>query len=452
MFVNESWGSSPLPEFQSFKLIFAAYLADIGFPEKCLEFLDSIMYLSNHENHCINHYCLEKLQELYDRLSPETHQNLEKSKANDSGIHYGENYSSQNYNDENYDNQYYVDEKHDNHYSNDENYYNQNYGGEYYSDNLQLPTNDQLEHQNQNSLYNDSAAYQTENNDEISDFPAQSKENSYTLNENQNLSASMQPELISKSFVGATSNLVEEHSKNEQIMPPPPIPVPSESRKLSNYGNDDLGFGNSSLKKKESKSVELEIKEKEAAKGSTPNLDKSKDGINLLISHVIAKKNGGLWSSITSILPFGVGIKDKDEGAKEMHLPQGSSFVYDPNLKKWVNKKGGIIEKEESLAPPPLIPEKLASSLPNNDNQLLKSGTINEKGSQKKRSARSKYVDVMNPTGTTTEMPTLVPQFTPSNKPNHEMMAVKIIITYFNFIFLGCGDEHELWFICKQRV
>ena len=165
----------------------------------------------------------------------------------------------------------------------------------------------------------------------------------------------------------------------------------------------------------------------------------------------------GLWSSITSMLPFGGGSKDKEDTAKKAHLPEGSSFVYDPELKKWVNKKGGPVAEKDDLVPPPIVPSSVSANpraakiaeTPNSapsplpgqiDSTLVSdSGTkSSEKGnSSKKRSARSKYVDVMNPNASADSAPA-VPQFGIMPPLQQSTSQPRMMVMMVRFSFSGC--------------
>ena len=150
-----------------------------------------------------------------------------------------------------------------------------------------------------------------------------------------------------------------------------------------------------------------------------------------------------------SVLGFG-GRKDGEEGPKKAHLPSGSSFHYDPVLKKWVNKNGGAEKPKEELAPPPIIPvstgpktshstttptprnnEKLHNSMPLSSlNGTKEVGSSVPDGKGKKRSARSKYVDVLNP-DSAPKTPSFMPSFPGSSgsgqKPKMMMNVVLIV-------------------------
>lgn len=127
---------------------------------------------------------------------------------------------------------------------------------------------------------------------------------------------------------------------------------------------------------------------------------------------------------------FGSKNKDDTPGAKKAHLPSGSNFYYDEKLKKWVNKSStGEIQKEKELAPPPVAgaisshaAQKLASTPAGtpaptalnsrNPSPMLPSNNgLSRPG--KKRGARSKYVDTLNPN--VVDEPSLTVQaFTPN--------------------------------------
>lgn len=165
----------------------------------------------------------------------------------------------------------------------------------------------------------------------------------------------------------------------------------------------------------------------------------------------------GLWSSITSMLPFGGGSKDKEETAKKAHLPEGSSFVYDPELKKWVNKKVAPVAGKDDLVPPPIVPSSVSANpsaakiaeTPNSapsplpgqieNPSVSDSGTkSSEKGNlSKKRSARSKYVDVMNPNASA-DAASAVPQFGIIPPLQQSTSQPKMMVMMVRLYFFGC--------------
>ncbi|KAG9002395.1 hypothetical protein FRB93_011512 [Tulasnella sp. JGI-2019a] len=107
--------------------------------------------------------------------------------------------------------------------------------------------------------------------------------------------------------------------------------------------DDDLGFGNNSSKKKKSSTDEAHA---DAAK-SKPEADAAK-------APSVEKKPDATRSS--SWLPWKWGAKKEEAlasgpGPVKAKLGEESSFYYDKDLKRWVNKKAG-----DSVTPPPTPP------------------------------------------------------------------------------------------------
>jgi hypothetical protein len=146
------------------------------------------------------------------------------------------------------------------------------------------------------------------------------------------------------------------------------------------------------------------------------------------VAENVPENRKGILSAIANLFYF----RKKDENQPvRVHLPSESNFYYDSNLNKWVNKKAGTIsENDETLAPPPIISNPtLASSdvaLTSSDrksslsspNNVLMPGAVpstTNKGG-KRRTARSKYVDVINPNTTTNSgVASFVPSFAPGD-------------------------------------
>jgi hypothetical protein len=130
-------------------------------------------------------------------------------------------------------------------------------------------------------------------------------------------------------------------------------------------------------------------------------------------------------------------------------LPVGTTFYFDETTKKWVNKNAtASAEKEETLAPPPIIPAKATATAPmlvSNPSgmppapptsagspmasyntpiplgAITGSSDLTRAPSKKKRSARSKYVDIINPNATATAyvQPMMVPVWNPNQEIQH---------------------------------
>lgn len=113
--------------------------------------------------------------------------------------------------------------------------------------------------------------------------------------------------------------------------------------------------------------------------------------------------------------------------APKAHLPSGSSFYYDKDLKKWVNKVAGPSSGHEKvLEPPPIIasPGPPASSAPAAG---AHPGKISNRAvpSSSARSARSRYVDVMNPGVVSESQPVATPFMQPKQNNAPTMVTIK---------------------------
>ena len=110
--------------------------------------------------------------------------------------------------------------------------------------------------------------------------------------------------------------------------------------------------------------------------------------------------------------------KDDQPDVPKAHLPSGSSFYFDPELKKWVNKNASSTSAEESKpAAPPILAKK--PELTNPGGPPMGGGPPRNS----KRGARSKYVDVINPNSAAEQVAPVnsfmpaAPQQTHSAKP-----------------------------------
>ncbi|KAJ3261579.1 vesicle coat component [Boothiomyces macroporosus] len=118
----------------------------------------------------------------------------------------------------------------------------------------------------------------------------------------------------------------------------------------------------------------------------------------------------------------------KEEPKKEVykaHLPTGNPIVYDPVTKKWVKKDqlGKVETKEEAPPPPPpIVPSAPSSDAGGPPPAKFSESPIStptgatppiSRSSTKKRGARSKYVDIINPNSAESSpiVQSFVPQF-----------------------------------------
>lgn len=108
------------------------------------------------------------------------------------------------------------------------------------------------------------------------------------------------------------------------------------------------------------------------------------------------------------------------------HLPTGSSFYYDNDLKKWVNKNATVSSTPAVVpAPPPkmaslnsvnrsVTPDGLRPPLPQSVQAIGAPPSINHSKLADKRGARSKYVDILNPNASVEHTAPVFATFVPS--------------------------------------
>ena len=217
--------------------------------------------------------------------------------------------------------------------------------------------------------------------------------------------------------------------------------------------DEDLGFGNTSLRKNSNPKPEESNAGPEANQGET-----DKEATEQQSSLKDNKNSAANQSSASLLSYFGsifAGKKtEKPETATESkaHLPSGSTFYYDTELKKWVNKSAnGDAEKKEEVGPPPVVPpstpnhltpaqsqapsqvpSRQASPAPVN-NQLNEKAfgqaLANKRSSSAlggaRRSARQRYVDIINPDAPKESMPVVGSFMPPPNKIAGDMPVVE---------------------------
>ncbi|KAI8812574.1 Sec23-binding domain of Sec16-domain-containing protein [Cladochytrium replicatum] len=206
------------------------------------------------------------------------------------------------------------------------------------------------------------------------------------------------------------------------------VPPPSMSDTKHTDFEDDLGLGNNALKKKEDKN-NSQGDGKEAAKPEKPAATSSYTS---------------MFSSITKVIPFmGRRKSDPDMGGKEkekatqVHLGGENPFVYNPTTKRWERKDGAPIREEEKKPPPPpMTPVQLSRgstpAIPGTPSPALSTSSVTDglpgrqpspgpytpgtkRGSvASRRTARSRYVDVMNPDSANRTPETSVKSFLPT--------------------------------------
>ena len=104
-------------------------------------------------------------------------------------------------------------------------------------------------------------------------------------------------------------------------------------------------------------------------------------------------------------------------------MPSGSKFYYDKDFKKWVNKDAGASSEEtKPLAPPPIVTPStsltnktpdISPPQPNVSSTHPTNQPVNSVSAVgKRKNARSRYVDVINPNATASEINSFVPSLT----------------------------------------
>lgn len=112
-------------------------------------------------------------------------------------------------------------------------------------------------------------------------------------------------------------------------------------------------------------------------------------------------------------------------------------------MKKWVNKSGGPTEEKAELAPPPILASTETINTPkgkadNSPTPSIPKNTSDGGAQPKKRGARSRYVDILNPNANAAPqgpVAAFIPTFPASNSnvSPPKMMMVSYCQTLFNF-------------------
>eukprot|EP00842_Homolaphlyctis_polyrhiza_P000065 jgi/Hompol1/1059/HPOL_005500-RA len=158
-----------------------------------------------------------------------------------------------------------------------------------------------------------------------------------------------------------------------------PSAAPTESKSIREDEVEDLGFGNSSLRKVKSAMPLTDSQDKTASASATTDRrasdpDTSASGAKQA-SEVTQAKNqsatpdaekkaaGGSRSIFGGIGSWLFMAKPKQDenapagGVPKAFLPTGNSLYYDNDLKRWVNKGADAsAEAKKELAPPPIVP------------------------------------------------------------------------------------------------
>ncbi|KAI9137514.1 hypothetical protein BKA69DRAFT_1090024, partial [Paraphysoderma sedebokerense] len=201
-------------------------------------------------------------------------------------------------------------------------------------------------------------------------------------------------------------------------------PAPSKRRDYFDDMDDDLGLGNTSSKKESSTPAQANSDNSTAKDAGLKGDGKNDEGPSK------NEVSGSIFGFLKSALPFGGGRKSSDASGKKAvkaNLGETNQFYYDEKLKKWVNKNAPADEQKESPLPPPprattpsvptgpnptpapsaqpsrvgtpvggLPPSRGSTPIPNS---LSNSQTYGAALGGTRLRGRSKYVDVLNPSG-----------------------------------------------------
>ncbi|WFD23431.1 hypothetical protein MEQU1_002121 [Malassezia equina] len=130
---------------------------------------------------------------------------------------------------------------------------------------------------------------------------------------------------------------------------PVPVSPPKQETNDADDADDDLGLGNTGHKEPE-KHTESKEEEKPAEKPAEKSTEKLAG--NSWLGRLLGTRNNAQSQS------------DKEGKASKAHLGEETSFYYDKDLKRWINKKAGDDGKAApaALPPPPKAAAKPATS------------------------------------------------------------------------------------------
>ncbi|KAJ3024727.1 UNVERIFIED_CONTAM: hypothetical protein HDU68_007829 [Siphonaria sp. JEL0065] len=238
--------------------------------------------------------------------------------------------------------------------------------------------------------------------------------------------AASAPVAASSRFSQPTS-LSQHASFNEQA----PLTAESAKRSWDQGEDDDLGFGNKPLVT----SPQTETPEPVTQEASSTTSEKP---VATAETPKEERRKSGSWIPSISSLFGRKPAEDKDKAEKTVYkanLDSGLKLVFDQAQKKWVH--GGTKEAvatTATVAPPPMASSqsaptsRLSTPTPNDPAPRPASGLSNNPssndvtggqygvalGGNRKRGARNKYVDVMNPNGKPAAAPPAFKSFLPS--------------------------------------
>ena len=140
--------------------------------------------------------------------------------------------------------------------------------------------------------------------------------------------------------------------------PPPPSATASAAQDEEPDEDDDLGFGNTSHKKTAASDKDnAESQAKEPPKEPEPKAKPAE------------KSSGNSWlGRLLGSRSSSAQQNEKEGKAVRAHLGEETSFYYDKELKRWVNKKAGVDNAAAPAALPP--PPKKPASAPASDTKI----------------------------------------------------------------------------------
>ncbi|KAI9338587.1 Sec23-binding domain of Sec16-domain-containing protein, partial [Zopfochytrium polystomum] len=230
---------------------------------------------------------------------------------------------------------------------------------------------------------------------------------------------------------------------------PPLAPPPSaQAESAQDDFEDELGLSNSSLRKNKKKEDgpsaapqpgPPKAESSKSADDVSASAPKAETGASSSSSTSSSARSSGIFSFIPS---FGWGSKKEDKAAvKVADLGEGNQLTFDPVQKRWVSKKTGApVSATKDVPPPPMAsswsapasrnvtpappvgtkpplssedptPARAASALPQlsgDADRLGSTSSINSAGGGgRRRGARNKYVDIMNPGSTASPSPSV---------------------------------------------
>ncbi|KAJ3274528.1 vesicle coat component [Terramyces sp. JEL0728] len=439
--LNRQWQNTPFISLQQYKLKYASFLGDIGYSDQASRYLDSItsftQYLAPDEDEDTDLFTSSLIRFKSNYLKLDADQPII-PEANQ--YHYGDQYGetqtkgvdfvNEEYNDQSiedpvqtkpqeshvydgYDEN--IQEQHQNYDENQRYFANQEYEYGKPVGDTGNPENYNYEEASQNyggtmnqPIYGHVENTGFDNGEVASSGQAYNADQQYYNDQYGKPSPPLPPTApgIPK------SHLSPPISKMEPKLSPPPTFVRAP---VKTDEDEDLGFGNSKPIPKAPTAAEV--------KKEDPKEEVKKEGKQYL-NPVVKKTSTSFLSRIFS--PFSSKKTEEQPTVYKAHLPTGNPIVYDPVTKKWVKKDqlGKTETKQDSgTPPPPILPPSTAASevsgppsVKASDSPISTPTGITppiSRSSTKKRGARSKYVDIINPNSADSSpvVQSFVPQF-----------------------------------------